>query len=78
MIEHGLRVDVHDIADAPQVVLDAVDDDAAAAAPEQSGVFAGQPRGDGPVRVDLRHELRVDLPVSTMRTTEIASVLVTR
>ena len=61
LVEHGLRIDLDDIADAAEVVLDAVDDDAAAAAAEQSGVLAAKPGRVRSVRVDLGDELRVDL-----------------
>ena len=46
LVEHRLRVDLDDIADAAEVVLDAVDDHTAAAAAEQAGVLAarGRPR----------------------------------
>ena len=44
LIEHRLRIDLDDVADAAEVVLDAVDDDAAAAAAEQTGVLAAAGR----------------------------------
>ena len=57
----GCGSTVDDVADAAEVVLDAVDDDAAAAAAEQAGVLTAQPGGARTVLVDLADELRVDL-----------------
>ena len=62
VVEHRLRIDLDDVSDAAEVVLDAVDDDAAAAAAEQAGVLAAEPGRVRSVRVDLADELRVDLP----------------
>ena len=48
LIEHRLRVDLDDVADAAEIVLDAVDDDAAPAPAEQAGVLTatGRSRAD--------------------------------
>ena len=59
--EHGLGVDVDDVADEAEVDLFAVDDHAAAAPAEQAGVFAGEAGGERAVLVDVADELAVDL-----------------
>ena len=79
LVEHRLRVDLDDVADATEVVLDAVDDDTAPAPAEQPGVLAAdRPVASGPCALIFATSCGLIWPVSTMRTTEIASVLVTR
>src|SRR3546814_4452376 len=61
MIQDRARVDGFDVADAAEVVLDAVDDDTPPTPAEQSGVLTAQSGRQGAVRVDLGDELRIDL-----------------
>ena len=44
LVEHRLRVDLDDVADATEIMLDAVDDDSAPAPAEQPGVLAATGR----------------------------------
>ena len=60
-VEHGGRVDLDDVADQADVVLLAVDDDAATAGAEQPGVLAGQADGHRAVLVEQSDQLAPDL-----------------
>src|SRR5690606_29551373 len=62
VVEHCGRVDLHDVADAAEIDLLALDHDAAATSAEEPRVLAAETGGDRPVRVDLGDQLRVDLP----------------
>ncbi len=59
-VEHGGRVDLHHVADQADVVLLAVDRDAAAAGAEQPGILAGEADRHRPVLVEQADELATD------------------
>ena len=60
-VEHGGGVDLDDVADEADVLLLAVDDDAAAAGAEQPGILAGEADGHRAVLVEQADELAPDL-----------------